>query len=1089
MLSVEIAMPDGSFLSLTMEPSHDDVARKSDENQMEATKDEHPFSSVEKSDSNSSDSTTEASDDSSGGNPIDKQLDGGGTRLDRETKDGQRDDAESEGAPEHVDADSNLTNGLSSPSQQHTYSALKDKESRDDDINNKNTDKSVGSEPGSVKLSEVDSSPSTSRPVHHTSEDKGTRLDGSECSGDSDGSYDLSDSDQNLTKNDSSRSSINDSSRKWGMIRRSLVSRSSSKLDLWDSVRLALGELGQQEQGVYTFHDFRRHLEKFRISQNPEGSNTDPGDNLVSDPMDPDQTSVDLSNIEVDEGGNDSDFGVIIVPVKPKPLPRRSRNRHRTIDPDPCRVSLRRSGIDSSIASSFVSQPEFIQMLNAEAFKDWARSFHCLDPRWQILTFFNDLALEGVNNLESMEGIIPTENRLQVPLILRAFSRAGVFSVWRPTSNDAIRAMITGEGTGKGLDIKGKSALKGNYSGFVPFLQIHHNDDKAKIGPLLFDSRIRVFYPNQHYRDQAALSLKRIRDSMVQRTQASLHVIRETEEKQAKVLAYSMQKTLKDVSSPSGRPGLAHMKQAIAKSHKMLNDGPMEVDREKYKAALSEKSKNFMKDASIHKIDDYGYDEGIFGLDIPEKLFWEGFVIQKDITREDGSEYETGRPSMPEFQVMNLDTLRKKPKKSCSLSLFPDPRPVLYHAGCGDKGQVKPRDNPDPLCPLGLLMAYEEIDGVSGKVTPVVSDFDCFLLGTRGVEFQEPLGEQEHSMLSICVDEIEGILSTPQKGISWTKRWLEVKKKHLRSGIASEEMSKFGYADPRSYTMMKGAVHRLRGNGAVRHGPECFNYGFPQELDDSYLVISDTLPGQVPWKYVNSAELIDILCEKIDQGFTFPLNPKWILCDNGWKQVYNKLLESSRSNVKESMNIWYPEDVRRRIHEISTQFPRGFVQDDDDDDETIPISIHAQLAEMELKRYSALRSGLRKARRSFQKNSINQGAPTFFATTHMMLGIGREVDSLEKVNQVIESFDHNVHSRGSCEVLENDSFDNIDHSTCVGNSNKELEGGSQHLHMHMNIEKQSFKKRKSGKSKLGKVLKPIGEKWSSFKKGWSSRND
>eukprot|EP00969_Alexandrium_andersonii_P009916 432725-Alexandrium_andersonii.AAC.1 len=55
-------------------------------------------------------------------------------------------------------------------------------------------------------------------------------------------------------------------------------------------------------------------------------------------------------------------------------------------------------------------------------------------------------------------------------------------------------------------------------------------------------------------------------------------------------------------------------------------------------------------------------------------------------------------------------------------------------------------------------MAYEEGDAEAGKVTPVVSDFDCFLVGTRGVEYREPLGEQESSILKWCVDEIEGVL-------------------------------------------------------------------------------------------------------------------------------------------------------------------------------------------------------------------------------------------------------------------------------------------------------------------------------------------
>ncbi len=79
---------------------------------------------------------------------------------------------------------------------------------------------------------------------------------------------------------------------------------------------------------------------------------------------------------------------------------------------------------------------------------------------------------------------------MQLPFIQRVFARAGVFSVWRPTSNDAIRKMMTGEGTGKGLDIKGKSAQRGKYSGFVPFLQIHCNGDKLKVGTLDAKSRV-----------------------------------------------------------------------------------------------------------------------------------------------------------------------------------------------------------------------------------------------------------------------------------------------------------------------------------------------------------------------------------------------------------------------------------------------------------------------------------------------------------------------------------------------------------------------------------------------------------------------
>ena len=65
----------------------------------------------------------------------------------------------------------------------------------------------------------------------------------------------------------------------------------------------------------------------------------------------------------------------------------------------------------------------------------------------------------------------------------------------------------------------------------------------------------------------------------------------------------------------------------------------------------------------------------------------------------------------------------------------------------------------------------------------------------------------------------------------------------------------------------------------VRHGAECFNYIFPQEMErggkepDKYLVISKTFEG-VPWRYVEEDALQDFLYSRIDEGFTFPLSPK-----------------------------------------------------------------------------------------------------------------------------------------------------------------------------------------------------------------------
>ena len=73
---------------------------------------------------------------------------------------------------------------------------------------------------------------------------------------------------------------------------------------------------------------------------------------------------------------------------------------------------------------------------------------------------------------------------------------------------------------------------------------------------------------------------------------------------------------------------------------------------------------------------------------------------------------------------------------------------------------------------------------------------------------------------------------------------------------------------------------------------ECFNYYFPQELDDEFLVIGGNLGG-AKYKYMKLNELQEFLSGCIDLGFTFPLNPKWVLCDQGWKALWDKLIGST----------------------------------------------------------------------------------------------------------------------------------------------------------------------------------------------------
>ena len=179
-------------------------------------------------------------------------------------------------------------------------------------------------------------------------------------------------------------------------------------------------------------------------------------------------------------------------------------------------------------------------------------------------------------------------------------------------------------------------------------------------------------------------------------------------------------------------------------------------------------------------------------------------------------------------------------------------------------------------------------------------------------------------------------------------------------------------------------------------GPECFNYGFPQDIDDEFLLISDTLPGDVPWKYVNGDELLSFLSEKIDEGFTFPLNPKWVLCDPGWKKVYDKLLSSQKPNVQESMEIWFPNLIRKRIDEIASTYPSGFsISNENDSADGLTSGIKADLAQEELRRYMVFQQGRRKLEKAMHSDELHEHitlskGKSFFATVQTLVRQAKE---------------------------------------------------------------------------------------------------
>ena len=201
-----------------------------------------------------------------------------------------------------------------------------------------------------------------------------------------------------------------------------------------------------------------------------------------------------------------------------------------------------------------------------------------------------------------------------------------VFSVWRPTSIDSIEKMMKGHGVGKGLDIKGKSAKKGKLSAYVPFLQIHEDEHKNKIRSLPSGGRIRVFYKKEAPRDVAHDFLIEVMSDMVQKVQEAKRVV-----EQAKA---------------SAPPDAVLDFRSKSKRHLVGNiDDTTEAE-----VASDLMNAWKMDDPTITKIDDYS--PKCYGLEMPKRLFWEGYVMRaKDISRPPGSEFETGRPSTPGFQV------------------------------------------------------------------------------------------------------------------------------------------------------------------------------------------------------------------------------------------------------------------------------------------------------------------------------------------------------------------------------------------------------------------------------------------------------
>jgi len=285
--------------------------------------------------------------------------------------------------------------------------------------------------------------------------------------------------------------------------------------------------------------------------------------------------------------------------------------------------------------------------------------------------------------------------------------------------------------------------------------------------------------------------------------------------------------------------------------------------------------------------------QGQYGLDVPELLLREAYITHQDI--KPAEDWETGRASETAFMDMNLNALRDSQT---------NPPVVLLHT-----------DLETPMNPWGLVMAYEE-----SRVLPVVSDFDPFLFASTSMKYASILPEDE-DLMKWCLNGVSEVLQTGSK--SWTSSWLQRLKQEAEKGF-HPEIPKFGFGDATSCRIVEDLVKSTNFCGAIRHGAECFNWYFPQELDTEFLVVWDGFNGGSPgganpWKYLPENELRGFLTERIAENYCFPMNPAWVVRDLGWYDV----LQAQRNNpaCEAAVASWYPpaSGILEKIDEIHAE--------------------------------------------------------------------------------------------------------------------------------------------------------------------------
>jgi hypothetical protein len=129
--------------------------------------------------------------------------------------------------------------------------------------------------------------------------------------------------------------------------------------------------------------------------------------------------------------------------------------------------------------------------------------------------------------------------------------------------------------------------------------------------------------------------------------------------------------------------------------------------------------------------------------------------------------------------------------------------------------------------------------------------------------------------------------------------------------------------------------------------------------------------------YVSLEGLLNFLSSRIDLGYAVPLNPKWVLCDQGWWTLYRKLITSRNRWTRQACNAWLPSwsGLPERLEQLHERYPLGFVPNEGSDIGAAvdPAWMDPDLAEYKLERFRVLQRAKKKLRAIFVMLTLIRG--------------------------------------------------------------------------------------------------------------------